>query len=47
MHSSPSDHRLTFPRSLTAPGLAITLAPTSFNFVGVELWDALDPRDEM
>ena len=47
MHGSPSDHRLTFRRSLVAPGLAITLAVTSFNFVWDDLWDALNPRDEM
>ena len=47
MHGSPSDHRLTFRRSLTAPGLAIALAVTSFNFAGEDLWDALNPRDEM
>jgi hypothetical protein len=47
MHSSPSEHRLTFRRSLTAPGLAITLAVTSFNFVRGELRNALDSRDEM
>ncbi|WNC93180.1 ABC transporter permease [Paraburkholderia sp. FT54] len=29
------------------PGLAITLAVTSFNFVGDGLRDALDPRNEM
>ena len=47
MHGSPSDHRLTFRRSLTAPCLAIALAVTSFNFAGEDLWDALNPRDEM
>ena len=47
MHGSPSDHRPTFRRSLTAPSLAITLALMSFNFVGVNLRDALNPRDEM